>query len=52
LRAGGVSETARLKDKNVPREKRVALSITDPDNPYRYLAILGEVEDVTQNECR
>ena len=41
--------TARVKDKNMRRDKRVALSITDPDNPYRYLAILGEVEDITQN---
>ena len=26
------------------REPRVALSITDPDDPYRYLQVRGEVE--------
>jgi len=41
--------TARVKDKNMRRDKRVALSISDPDNPYRYLAILGEVAEITQD---
>jgi hypothetical protein len=31
------------------REKRVALSISDPDNPYRYMSILGEVVEITQS---
>ena len=43
------SATARVKDKNMRRDKRVALSILDPDNPYRYVAILGEVVEVTQS---
>ena len=43
--------TARVKDKNMRRDKRVALAITDPDNPYRYIAILGEVEDITQKDA-
>jgi len=30
------------------RNKRVALSIADPDNPYRYLAVQGDVVDVTE----
>jgi PPOX class probable F420-dependent enzyme len=42
------SATGRVKDKNLRREKRVALSISDPDNPYRYLSILGEVAEITQ----
>jgi PPOX class probable F420-dependent enzyme len=42
------SATGRVKDKNLRRDKRVALSILDPDNPYRYLAILGEVVEITQ----
>ena len=37
------SAKGRIKDKNMRREKSVALSIQDPDNPYRYLAIQGEV---------
>jgi PPOX class probable F420-dependent enzyme len=43
------SAKGRLKDKNMRREKRVALSIQDPDNAYRYLAIRGEVVEITEN---
>ena len=38
------SAKGRVKDKNMRRDKRVALSIQDPDNAYRYLAIRGEVD--------
>ena len=31
------------------RDKRVALSIQDPDNAYRYLAIQGEVIEITES---
>ncbi|HTT41465.1 MAG TPA: PPOX class F420-dependent oxidoreductase [Steroidobacteraceae bacterium] len=37
----------RLKDKNMQRDGRVALSITDPDNPYRYLEVRGKVIERT-----
>jgi PPOX class probable F420-dependent enzyme len=33
----------RQKDKNLQRDGRVALSIADPDNAYRYLEIRGTV---------
>ncbi len=33
----------RVKDKNLRERKWVALSIQDPDNPYRYLGIRGSV---------
>jgi len=33
----------RQKDKNLQRDGRVALSIIDPDNPYRYLEVRGHV---------
>jgi PPOX class probable F420-dependent enzyme len=36
------SAKGRVKDKNMRRDKRVALSIQDPDDPYRYLAIRGK----------
>lgn len=39
----------RVKDKNMRRDKQVALSIQDPDNPYRYLAIRGNIEEITEN---
>jgi PPOX class probable F420-dependent enzyme len=35
--------TTRQKYKNVQREPRIALSIVDPENPYRYLEIRGRV---------
>ena len=37
----------RLKDKNMQRDARVALSITDPDNPYRYLEVRGSIAERT-----
>jgi PPOX class probable F420-dependent enzyme len=38
----------RMKTKNVAREPRVALSISDPENPYRYLGIQGRVVEMTE----
>jgi PPOX class probable F420-dependent enzyme len=38
----------RQKDKNMRRNERVALSILDPDNPYRYLEIRGKVAEITE----
>jgi PPOX class probable F420-dependent enzyme len=43
------SALGRVKDKNIRRDPRVALSIQDPENPYRYLEIRGKVVDITQN---
>jgi len=39
----------RQKYKNVGREPRLALSIVDPENPYRYLEIRGEVVRVEED---
>ncbi len=38
----------RQKDKNIERNRKVALSIQDPDNPYRYLEVRGKVEEITE----
>jgi len=38
----------RQKDKNLQRDARVALSILDPDNPYRYLEVRGHIVQRTQ----
>jgi len=35
--------TGRQKYKNLMRDGRVALSVTDPENPYRYIEIRGPV---------
>jgi len=37
----------RQKDKNLQRDGRVALSMIDPENPYRYLEVRGRVAERT-----
>jgi PPOX class probable F420-dependent enzyme len=39
----------RLKDKNLRRTPAMALSIMDPDNPYRYVQVRGRVAAVTES---
>lgn len=36
----------RQKYRNVQRDPRIAVSITDPSNPYRYLEVRGTVEKI------
>jgi PPOX class probable F420-dependent enzyme len=38
----------RQKDRNMRRDPRVALAISDPENPYRYLEIRGRVAEITE----
>lgn len=42
------SAKGRVKDRNMKEGARVALSILDPDNPYRYLQVRGVVRRVTE----
>lgn len=42
------SAKGRLKDRHMRENKRVALSILDPDDPYRHLAIRGRVVAITE----
>jgi PPOX class probable F420-dependent enzyme len=42
------SAKGRVKDRNMRRDARIAVAIQDPDNPYRYLAVRGRVEEVTE----
>lgn len=39
----------RLKDRNMKRDPRVALAVSDPANPYRYVQVRGRVSDITEN---
>ena len=39
----------RQKDRNLRRDPRVALAISDPSNPYRYLQIRGKIYIVTND---
>src|SRR5688500_882024 len=40
---------SRQKLKNLQRNPRVAVSIVDPENPYRYLEVRGTVTDVEED---
>ncbi len=42
------SARGRLKDKNMRQRPQVALSIQDPDDPYRYLEVRGRVVEITE----
>jgi len=37
----------RQKDKNVRHDPRVAVTLIDPENPYRYLEVRGRVDEIT-----
>jgi PPOX class probable F420-dependent enzyme len=37
----------RVKDRNLQANPRVALSIQDPENPYRYVQVQGRVAEIT-----
>ncbi len=41
------SAEGRRKDRNMRADGRVALSMCDPENPYRYLEIRGRVVEIT-----
>lgn len=42
------SSKGRRKDKNMRSRPKVALSMQDPDNPYRYLEVRGKVVEITE----
>jgi PPOX class probable F420-dependent enzyme len=39
----------RLKDRNMRRDPRVALAISDPANPYRYVQVRGRIQNATED---
>ena len=43
------SAKGRVKDRNMRRDARVSLALSDPDNPYRYLQLQGKVVEITEN---
>src|SRR5690242_8871739 len=45
------SAKGRVKDRNMRRDPRVALSLQDPDNPYRYLEVRGRVAEITEKDA-
>ncbi|NHN57884.1 MULTISPECIES: PPOX class F420-dependent oxidoreductase [Halorussus] len=39
----------RQKERNVERDPKVGLCVMDPDEPYRYVSVRGEVVEVTED---
>ena len=46
------SARGRVKDRNMRRTPEIALVITDPKNPYRYIQIRGKVVEMTEEGAR
>ena len=43
------SAKGRVKDKNMRHDARVAVAISDPENPYRYVEVRGRVVEITES---
>ena len=41
----------RVKDRNLKTNPNVALSVQDPDNPYRYVQVRGRVVEMTEKDA-
>ncbi|MFB6131008.1 MAG: PPOX class F420-dependent oxidoreductase [Salinigranum sp.] len=46
------TERQRRKERNVAENPNVSVSMTDPDNPYRFLSVTGVVDEVTEEGAR
>ncbi len=46
------SATGRVKDRNMRRDQRIALTIIDPKDDYRYVQIRGRVVEITNQGAR
>jgi PPOX class probable F420-dependent enzyme len=46
------TERERRKAKNVAADPTVSVSMIDPDNPYRFLSVTGEVSATTTEGAR
>ncbi|ELY70913.1 putative F420-dependent enzyme [Natrinema versiforme JCM 10478] len=46
------TERGRQKERNVRSDPSVGVSMTDPDDPYRFLSVIGEVEELTTEGAR
>jgi len=46
------SARGRQKDKNLQRDPRVSVEVSDPDNPYRHVEIRGRVVEITEEGAR
>lgn len=42
------SAKGRVKDRNMRADRRVALVVADPKDPYRFVQVRGRVEEITE----
>lgn len=42
------SARGRQKDRNMIERPRVTMLFVDPENPYRYMEVRGEIEEITE----
>lgn len=42
----------RVKDENMHHRRKVAICVVDPDDPYRYLMVRGEIVEETETGAR
>jgi PPOX class probable F420-dependent enzyme len=46
------TERGRQKERNVRENPQVGVSMLDPEDPYRYLSVVGEVTEITTDGAR
>ncbi|SER74509.1 PPOX class F420-dependent oxidoreductase [Natrinema salaciae] len=46
------TERGRQKERNVQNNPGVGVSMTDPDDPYRFVSVIGEVDEITTDGAR
>jgi PPOX class probable F420-dependent enzyme len=46
------TERERRKTKNVEANPKVGISMIDPDSPYRFLSVFGDVDEITTEGAR
>lgn len=46
------TERGRQKEVNVRNDPRVGVSMTDPENPYRRVSVMGAVDEITTAGAR
>ena len=42
------SAKGRKKDRNLRAQPKIALSVQDPDDPYRYVGVQGKIVEITE----
>lgn len=46
------TERGRRKERNAASDPRIAVSMTDPETPYRFLSVTGDVTEITTDGAR